>query len=140
MVSTRWSWRSAGADSAFLAWVAHDVLGAERAGGHRGVALAGRLRARRLRRPGGGGGLHWVEVHTDEMTRGLARNDGDRCFLQDALMGAVLPLAEAEKRVGWGSTSTTSVTIARAASRVRCRQSVPAGRGRLHEGRCVRLP
>jgi pyridinium-3,5-biscarboxylic acid mononucleotide sulfurtransferase len=86
---------SGGADSTFLALVAHQVLGdgavsvtavspslpaAERADC---AALAAEL------------GLCWTEVETVEMERAAyRRNDGERCFwCKDALMDAVAPVA-----------------------------------------------
>ena len=91
---------SGGADSAFLAWVAHDTLGRRRAAGrHRGVAVAARRpSATSCARPGvAGWGLAWQEVETDELDNpDYARNDGDRCYwCKDALMAAAGPLAEA---------------------------------------------
>jgi pyridinium-3,5-biscarboxylic acid mononucleotide sulfurtransferase len=89
---------SGGADSAFLAWVAHDVLGASALavtavspslpGAERGEC--GSLAAE--------WGLRWREVETDEMTVAAYRaNDGDRCYwCKDALLRAVGPLAAAE--------------------------------------------
>jgi uncharacterized protein len=88
---------SGGADSAFLAWVAHDTLGAERALAVTAVspslpaderdACASLAQA---------WGLQWAEVETDEMTNAAYRRNGaDRCFhCKDALMDAVVPLAE----------------------------------------------
>jgi uncharacterized protein len=86
---------SGGADSAFLATVAHQVLrdrmvavtavspslaAAER---HDAAAFAAER------------GFRHVEVETDEVERAAYRaNDGDRCFwCKDALMDAVAPLA-----------------------------------------------
>jgi uncharacterized protein len=93
---------SGGADSAFLAWVAHDTLGADRVTAVTAVSpsLAGfehddcAALAREW-------GLRWVEVPTDEMTdAAYRRNDADRCFhCKDALMTAVGPLAEADGAV-----------------------------------------
>jgi uncharacterized protein len=86
---------SGGADSAFLARVAHDTLGPERsvavtavspslAGGEHAdcAALAAEW------------GLAWTEVATDEMANAAyRRNDGDRCFwCKDALMDVLVPL------------------------------------------------
>ena len=89
---------SGGADSAFLAWVAHDTLGVERATAVTAVSpsLAGFEHAD-CAALAEEWGLRWVEVPTDEMTQAAyQRNDGDRCFhCKDALMDAVLPLAEA---------------------------------------------
>jgi uncharacterized protein len=89
---------SGGADSAFLAWVAHDTLGAERALAVTAVSpsLPGRERiecaelASEWR-------LRWREVETDEMVeQAYARNDGDRCYwCKDALLRAVAPLSAA---------------------------------------------
>lgn len=87
---------SGGADSAFLAWVAHDTLGAD--------ALAVTAVSPSL--PGSeraacaelvhGWGMRWAEVVTDELHNpDYARNDGDRCYwCKDALMAAVEPIAE----------------------------------------------
>jgi uncharacterized protein len=88
---------SGGADSAFLAWVAHDVLGhdavavtavsASLPGSERAAcaALAERW------------DMAWEEVVTDELANpDYARNDGDRCYwCKDALLAALGPLAEA---------------------------------------------
>ncbi len=89
---------SGGADSALVAFVAHDVLGAERclvvtavspslAGSEHEdcAALAAEW------------GLRWREVPTDEMADAAYRsNDGDRCFhCKSALMDAVGPIAAA---------------------------------------------
>jgi uncharacterized protein len=90
---------SGGADSAFLAWVAHDTLGPDRAGAVTAVSpsLAGaehddcaELAAQ--------WGLRWLEVTTTEMERAAYRaNDGGRCYwCKDALLEAVGPLAAAE--------------------------------------------
>lgn len=93
---------SGGADSALLAWVAHDELGADAVvtatavspsfPGDEREACAALASA---------WGLRWVEVVTDEMTRAAYRvNDTDRCFhCKDALMDAVLPLAESAEAV-----------------------------------------
>ncbi|MFP5255548.1 MAG: ATP-dependent sacrificial sulfur transferase LarE [Acidimicrobiia bacterium] len=89
---------SGGADSAFLAWVAHDTLG-ERALAATAVSpsLPGeeRLACAEL---AAGWGMRWVEVETDELHNPeYARNDGDRCYwCKDALMAALGPVAEAE--------------------------------------------
>jgi uncharacterized protein len=89
---------SGGADSAFLAWVANDTLGPDRAIAVTAVSpsLAGFERddCRTLAHEWG---LHHVEVTTDEMASAAYRvNDGDRCFYcKDALMDALAPLAAA---------------------------------------------
>ncbi len=87
---------SGGADSAFLAWVAHDTLGRDRVTAitavspsfagferHDCAALAAQWN------------LNWVEVATAEMENAAyRRNDADRCFhCKDALMDAIGPLA-----------------------------------------------
>ncbi len=90
---------SGGADSAFLAWMAHDTLG-DRALAVTAVspslagdelAQCGDLAAR--------WGMAWTEVVTDELDNpDYARNDGDRCYwCKDALMAAAGPLAEARQ-------------------------------------------
>jgi uncharacterized protein len=87
---------SGGADSAFLAWIAHDTLGPERAFAVTAVSpsLAGFERddCRALAREWT---LNHVEVVTDEMANAAYRaNDGDRCFhCKDALMDALEPIA-----------------------------------------------
>jgi len=100
---------SGGADSAFLAHVAHSTLGdagclvvtavsPSLAGDERDgcAALAGEW------------GLRWVEVETSEMEDAAYRlNDGDRCFhCKSALMDVVGPLAEAE-----GATVVLGVNV-----------------------------
>jgi uncharacterized protein len=90
---------SGGADSAFLAWVAHDTLGAERALAVTAVSPSlpadERAGCESLAQDWG---LRWARVETDEMTKSAyRRNDADRCFhCKDALMDAVAPLAERE--------------------------------------------
>lgn len=99
---------SGGADSAFLAWVAHDTLG-ERALAATAVSpsLAGeeRLACASLAEEWG---MRWVEVETDELDNPeYARNDGDRCYwCKDALMTALGPVAEAE-----GATVVLGVNV-----------------------------
>jgi uncharacterized protein len=86
---------SGGADSAFLAWVAHDVLGTRAiAATAVSPSLAG-FEHDDCRALAAEWGLHHVEVITDEMTSAAYRaNDGDRCFhCKDALMDALVPLA-----------------------------------------------
>jgi pyridinium-3,5-biscarboxylic acid mononucleotide sulfurtransferase len=86
---------SGGADSSFLAWVANDTLGPDRAMAVTAVSpsLAGAERddCRSLAREWG---LRWREVETDEMANAAyLRNDIDRCFwCKDALMDAVEPI------------------------------------------------
>ena len=91
---------SGGADSAFLAWVAHDTLGADGVQAVTAVSpsLAG---SERVDCAGLAAewGLRWCEVETDEMaSAAYARNDGDRCYwCKDALLRALGPLAEASR-------------------------------------------
>ena len=99
---------SGGADSALLAAVAHDVLGARShavtavspslAGAERDdcAALAGEWR------------LRWTSVVTHEMERAAYRlNDGDRCFHCKAeLMDVLAPIAAAE-----GATIVLGVNV-----------------------------
>ena len=88
---------SGGVDSALLAKVAADTLGAENAVAVTAVSpslanhehdACSSLAAE--------WGLDWRQVQTDEMDNAAYRiNDGDRCFhCKDALMDAVAPLAE----------------------------------------------
>jgi uncharacterized protein len=89
---------SGGTDSAFLAWMAHDTLGAERALAVTAVSpslpASERVACAELAERWG---LAWQEVETDELDNlDYARNDADRCFwCKDALMTATGPLAEA---------------------------------------------
>lgn len=93
---------SGGADSAFLAWVAHDTLGPERA--HAVTAVSPSLapeEADDCRALAHEWGLRWTPVATDEMERAAYRvNDGDRCFhCKSALMDVAGPIAAAEAAV-----------------------------------------
>lgn len=93
---------SGGADSAFLAYMALDTLGPDRAVAV--TAVSPSLAAAELadgRALTASWGLRHVEVHTDEMEQAAyRRNDGDRCYwCKDALMRAMAPLAEAEGAV-----------------------------------------
>jgi len=90
---------SGGADSAFLAWVANDVLGPSRALAVTAVSpsLLGEERAdcEALAREWG---LRWQGIETHELERAAyVANDGDRCYHCKAeLMDVVAPLATAE--------------------------------------------
>src|SRR5947199_9051174 len=90
---------SGGADSAFLAWVANDVLGPSRALAVTAVSpsLLGeeRVDCEALAREWG---LRWRGVDTHELERAAyVANDGDRCYHCKAeLMDVVAPLAQAE--------------------------------------------
>jgi pyridinium-3,5-biscarboxylic acid mononucleotide sulfurtransferase len=90
---------SGGADSAFLARVARDVLGAGRV---RAVtAVSPSLAADELedcRRLASEWDLDWATVQTDEMERAAyRRNDGERCYhCKSALMDALEPIAAAD--------------------------------------------
>lgn len=100
---------SGGADSAFVAWVANDVLGRERTLVATAVSpsLPATERAE-CAALAGEWGLRWVEVLTDEMEQAAySRNDGDRCYwCKDALLRALIPVAEAE-----GATVVLGVNI-----------------------------
>jgi uncharacterized protein len=88
---------SGGADSALLAWVAHDTLGPDRARAITAVSpsLAGfeREDAAALAAEWG---LRWSTVETDEMVdAAYQRNDADRCYhCKDALMRALAPVLD----------------------------------------------
>lgn len=100
---------SGGADSAFLAWMAHDTLGP---GGALAVtAVSPSLPAAERLACGdlaASWGIAWQEVETDEVDNpDYARNDGDRCYwCKDALMAAARPLAE-----GRGATVVLGVNL-----------------------------
>ncbi|MEO6318209.1 MAG: TIGR00268 family protein, partial [Acidimicrobiales bacterium] len=89
---------SGGADSAFLAWVAHDTLGLDGALAVTAVSpslpAAERDECEAL---AAGWGMAWAEVTTSELDNpDYARNDGDRCYwCKDALMAAAGPVAAA---------------------------------------------
>ncbi len=89
---------SGGADSAFLAAVAHRQLGAERAHAVTAVSpsLAGAEEAD-CRSLAEEWGLRWTPVETHEMQQAAYRlNDGDRCYHCKAeLMDVVAPIATA---------------------------------------------
>lgn len=93
---------SGGADSAFLAAVAHRVLGAERCHAVTAVSpsLAGDEEAD-CRTLAAEWGLRWTPVTTHEMERAAYRvNDADRCYhCKSELMDVVRPLAVAEGAV-----------------------------------------
>ncbi len=87
---------SGGADSAFLAWMAHDTLGPDGALAVTAVSpsLPGSERAA-CAALAGAWGMRWIEVVTDELHNpDYARNDGDRCYwCKEALLTAIGPLA-----------------------------------------------
>ncbi|HEX9260677.1 MAG TPA: ATP-dependent sacrificial sulfur transferase LarE [Acidimicrobiales bacterium] len=86
---------SGGADSAFLAWVAHDTLGPERA--HAVTAVSPSL-ARDERDDCAAlaheWGLRWTEILTDELADPrYSVNDGERCYhCKRTLMEALEPV------------------------------------------------
>jgi uncharacterized protein len=91
---------SGGADSAFLAAVANEVLGRERAHAVTAVSpsLAGAERAD-CASLADEWGLRWTPVVTHEMERAAYRlNDGERCFHCKAeLMDVIAPIAAMER-------------------------------------------
>ena len=85
---------SGGADSAFLAWVANDTLGA---GATAVTAVSPSLAPEEeadCRALAEEWGLRWTPVHTDELARpAYAANDGRRCYwCKTALLDALAPL------------------------------------------------
>lgn len=90
---------SGGADSAFLAWVAHDTLGGDGALAVTAVspslAPAERDDCAALAAEWG---LRWAAVETDELARpAYVANDRDRCaHCKTELLDALVPLAEAQ--------------------------------------------
>jgi uncharacterized protein len=90
---------SGGADSAFLAYVAHDTLGADRV--VVATAVSPSLAADELsdcRALATEWGLRLVEVETDEVANDEYRsNDGDRCYwCKSSLMDALVPLSQTQ--------------------------------------------
>ncbi|MCU0267173.1 MAG: ATP-dependent sacrificial sulfur transferase LarE [Acidimicrobiales bacterium] len=93
---------SGGADSAFLAWMAHDTLGPERALAVTAVSPSlPRDERDACASLAAAWGLRWAELHTDELERvAYRRNDADRCFhCKDALMDVLAPVAAAQGAV-----------------------------------------
>ena len=89
---------SGGADSAFLAWVAHDTLGPA---AHAVTAVSPSLAPAELadcRVLAAEWGLRWTTVQTDEMTDpAYVANDPDRCFhCKSALMDVLVPMSQGE--------------------------------------------
>jgi uncharacterized protein len=87
---------SGGADSAFLAWVAHDELGPERAAAITAISPSlAPEEADDCRALATEWGLRWTPVVTDELADpAYSANDGDRCYhCKSTLMEAVAPLA-----------------------------------------------
>lgn len=95
---------SGGADSAFLAWVAHDTLG-DRA---RAVTAVSPSLAPEEERDAaalaGEWGLRWTAVPTDELADpAYAANDGRRCYwCKAALLDALAPFTDAGASVVLG--------------------------------------
>ena len=90
---------SGGADSAFLAKVAHDTLGRGRVRAVTAVSPSlGTDELDDCRRLAAEWDLRWVTIETDEMERAAYRvNDGERCYhCKTALMDALEPLAAAD--------------------------------------------
>jgi uncharacterized protein len=91
---------SGGADSAFLAYVAHDTLGADRV--VIATAVSPSLAADELsdcRALATEWGLGLLEVETDEIANDEYRsNDGDRCYwCKSSLMDALAPLSQTHR-------------------------------------------
>jgi pyridinium-3,5-biscarboxylic acid mononucleotide sulfurtransferase len=90
---------SGGADSAFLAWMAHDTLGPQRAGAVTAVSPSlAPDEAADCAALAAEWGLRWQAVETDELDDpAYAANDTDRCaHCKAALMDVIAPLGEAE--------------------------------------------
>lgn len=91
---------SGGADSAFLAWVAHDTLGGD--GALAVTAVSPSLPAAELGECAAlaaSWGMAWQEIETHELDNpDYTRNDGDRCYwCKDALMAVAGPVADARR-------------------------------------------
>jgi pyridinium-3,5-biscarboxylic acid mononucleotide sulfurtransferase len=105
---------SGGADSAFLAWMAHHTLGAD--GALAVTAVSPSLPASELdgcRALAEGWGLAWQAIETDELHNpDYARNDADRCYwCKDALLRALGPVAAAASADGPGATVVLGVNV-----------------------------
>ncbi len=93
---------SGGVDSGLLAWVAHDVLGPDRALAVTAVSPSlAPSEHRDCGRLAGEWGIRWREVSTDEVSRAAyVENGPDRCYhCKSELMDALAPLAEQESAV-----------------------------------------
>jgi uncharacterized protein len=93
---------SGGADSAFLAWVANDTLGADHAMAVTAVSPSlASFEREDCATLADDWGLRWLEVETAEMANAAYRqNDADRCFhCKDALMDALVPVAQRETAI-----------------------------------------
>lgn len=93
---------SGGADSAFLAAVAHETLGFERCLNVTAVSpsLAG-SEAEECAALASAWGLNWTTVTTDEMERAsYRRNDSNRCYhCKSAMMDVLSPIADERRGV-----------------------------------------
>jgi pyridinium-3,5-biscarboxylic acid mononucleotide sulfurtransferase len=100
---------SGGADSAFLAWVAHDTLGPDRVLAVTAISPSlAPEEAADCAALAEEWGLRWLPVTTDELARpGYVANGTDRCHhCKTELMDAVGPLAAAE-----GATVVLGVNV-----------------------------
>src|SRR4051794_20823705 len=118
---------SGGADSAFLAWMANDTLGSERALAV--TAISPSLAPEEedeCRALAGEWGLRWTPVFTDELANpAYAANDGERCFhCKTALLDVVEPLAAGE-----GATVVLGVNVDDLGDAFRPGQRAAAERG-----------
>src|ERR671911_693675 len=133
---------SGGADSAFLAWVAHHTLGPDRSLAVTAVSpsLPGAERAD-CAQLAAEWGLRWREVETDEMAdAAYARNDGDRCYwCKDALLRAVVVAAPRPAHVGQAGRRLPGLAAAlRHAGHVAAAGDRRAGRSRPARARVRR--
>ncbi len=103
---------SGGADSAFLAWMATDVLGSSHVLCATAVSpsLAPSERAE-CRSLAGEWGLRWTEVVTDELADpAYVANDGLRCFhCKSSLMKALAPIVSSEQEAAPQGTAVSVV-------------------------------
>ena len=137
---------SGGADSAFLAWVAHDTLGADRcAGRHRGVAVAaGRRAGRRAPSSPPSWGLRWHGGRDRRARQPRLRAQRRRPLL--LVQGRADGGGGPRRRRGPGGHRRARRQPrrprrppSRAAGGRRAGRRVPARRRRLHQGRRARL-
>lgn len=101
---------SGGADSALLAWMAHDVLGTNAIAITAVSPSLAEDEHASCQQLADQWGLRWQAVETHEMEMAAYReNDGDRCFYcKDALMDAIEPLVAAATD---GVTVTLGVNV-----------------------------
>ena len=123
---------SGGADSAFLAWMATDTLGADAV--LCATAVSPSLAPEELadcRALAAEWGLRHVEVETAELADpAYAANDGSRCYhCKTSLLEALVPLAASIGGYGWHGARHWYATDRRQPVDPNCRRAAPSPSG-----------